>query len=135
MSYEAQHLIFKRLRPSLALALISLATLLLLPLETLWSILLMIVLSWSRTLLPSTSIGKILMVSQCKCVMGCKVVVGLEIVAYVATYKLSLLHRIGTFLSKSLISHAFLLSSFFYFHCAYLMASPFLSAHLTHQQI
>ena len=85
MSHEAQHLVFKKLRPSLALALSSLAALLLLPLETLWSILLMIVLSWSRTLLPSTSIGKILMVSQCKCVMGWKVVVRLEIITYVAT--------------------------------------------------
>ena len=39
--------------------------------------------------------------------MGWKVVIGLEIVASVATHKLSLLHLIGTLMRKSLISHAF----------------------------
>ena len=93
------------------------------------------ILHWSWTMLHSTSIGKFFMVSQCRSVMGWKVVVGLEIVAFVATYKLSILHLIGTLMIKSLISHAFLLTSFFYSHCICCMASPFLSAHLTHQHI
>ena len=116
LSHEARHLLLKRLGPSLALVLSSLVALLLLTLETLWSILLMIILHWSWTMMHSTSIGKILMVSQCRCVVGWKVV-GLEIVAYVSTHKLSLLHLIRTLMSKSIISHAFLLSSFLYSHC------------------
>ena len=109
--HEAKHLLLERLGPSLALVLSSLAVLLLL-LEALWSILLLIVLSSSRTLLNSTSIGKIFMVSQCMSVVGWKVVVGLEIVASISTHKLSLFHLIGTLLRKSLISHAFMLSFF-----------------------
>ena len=50
----------------------------------------------------------------CSGLEGC---VGLEIVAYVSTHKLSFIHLIGTLMRKSLISHAFLLSSFFYSHC------------------
>ena len=113
LSHEAQHLIFKRLGPSLALVLSSLVSLLLLPLETLWNILLM------KILLSPTSIGKFFMVSQCRSVVGWKVVVGFEIIASIATHKLSLLHLIGTLMSKSLISHVFLLASFFYSHSIY----------------
>ena len=75
------------------------------------------ILHWSWTMLHSTSIGKIFMVSQCRSVVGWKVVVGLEIVAYVATHKLSLLHLIGTLMTKSFISHAFMLTAFLYSHC------------------
>ena len=101
LSHEAQHLIFKRLGPSLDLVLISLAAfLLLLPLETLWSILMLIVLPWSMTTLYSTYIGKIFMVSQYRCVVGWKVVVGLEILASISTHKLSLLRLIGPLFNK-----------------------------------
>ena len=41
------------------------------------------ILSWSWTLLHSTSMRKVLMVSQGRCVMGWEVVVGLEVIASV----------------------------------------------------
>ena len=68
------------------------------------------ILHWSLTMLHSTSIGKIYMVSQCKSVVGLKVVVGLEILAFVSTHKLSLFHLIRTLRSKSLIIEAFFFS-------------------------
>ena len=111
LTYEAQNLILKRLGPPLALVFSSFAALLLLSMQTLWSILLLKVLHWSWTLLRTTSIRKILMVSQSRCVVGWKVVVGLEIVASTAIHILSFLHLIGTLMSQSLISYAFLLTS------------------------
>ena len=58
----------------------------------------------------STSIGKIFIASQCRCAVSRKVVVGLEIIASIATHKLILLQLIRTLMSKSLIIIAFMLT-------------------------
>ena len=46
------------------------------------------------------------------CVVGYKVIVGLEVIASTAIHILSFLNLIGTFMSKSLISYAILFTSF-----------------------
>ena len=124
LTHEAQHLLFIKLGPPLALGFSSLALVfsslasLLLSLETLWSILLLEILYWSWTLLHSTSIRKILMVSQGRCVVGWKAVIGLEVVAYVSIHLPSFLNLIGTLMSKSLIIYAFMLT---FFHSSHFM--------------
>ena len=66
-------------------------------LESKWNVILLIVLSWSLTLMISTSIRKVLMVPKSWCVVGWYVVVGFEVVNSIPIQVLDFFNLVCTF--------------------------------------
>ena len=127
LRHVSQHLISKGIGSPLPLIVHPLSALLL-SLETRWSIILLEILH--RSLRNSISIREILMVPQGWGIVGWKVIVWLEVVAYIPTNKLGFFNLKRAFMSKPLLNSTFLPNTFHQFQFIIGIPSFILGFHL-----